>query len=453
MASNFPNAVDSFINPQYTKVNGVDFVKAEHVNDLQDAVKNVQLSIIGSGLNIGFGSNNYVPANADIKTAVEILDGVVFDRETEHTAHLNANMPTDPFQHHSNVIQVTSIGNLNSTRLQYALEEHQSDIDNIMTGGSVESISLDDRYILAGGPAVVTGSMSVQGDFEALSNVTLGSTLSHTVDISGDLTVGRNLHVLGDSLFGSDIKMPDISKLGPVSNIQYSHLAFGADFVNLHSVKDIEFKIDSNDPVDGLSENAEFRIINGVSTVVMNLSEAGVMNVAASVSSSELNASTKVEIGSSEPATIQNNSLSAESSSFLLQVDSDNDSANDWFAATQNGDNASLDNSTDILIKAKEDEFIAGNHVLKRSVPETGYFGLKFYSDNAGGRFQGQGVNFKSKMLTAPSSVTLNINLGLSTNYNNTSITDLNEYGFFVECDSLAIGNCELKGTYETVGN
>ena len=34
MASNFPNAIDAFVNPQYTKANGVDYVKAEHVNDI-----------------------------------------------------------------------------------------------------------------------------------------------------------------------------------------------------------------------------------------------------------------------------------------------------------------------------------------------------------------------------------------------------------------------------------
>lgn len=453
MASNFPNAVDSFINPQYTKVNGVDFVKAEHVNDLQDAVKNIQLIIIGSGLSMGLGSNNYVPANADVKTALEILDGVVKDRENEHDDHLNASMPTDPFQHHANIIEVTAIGNLTSTRLQWALEELQSDINNIMTGGTVEAITLDDRYLLAGGPANVTGTMTVQGDFDAQANVTLGGNATHTVDTAGDLTVGRDLHVVGDSLFDGDIRMPDVSKLGAVSNIQYSHLAFGADFVNLYSIKDIELRIDSDDAIDGLSESAEFRVLNGSAAVCMNLLESGEMNVLAKVSSPIFSAATQVEIGSSEPAIVTNSEFATERSSFLVQVDSDNGSINDWFGVTQNGDNASLDNSTDILLKAKEDEFIAGNHVLKRSVPETGYFGFKFYSDNAGGRFQGQGVNFKSKMLTAPSSVTLSIDLGLSTNYNNVSITDLNEYGFFVECDSLAVGNCELKGTYETVGN
>lgn len=453
MASNFPNAVDSFINPQFTKVNGVDFVKAEHINDLQDAVRNIQLSIIGSGVSLNFASNNYVPPTADIKSAIEILDGEVKQREDDLQIHLDASMPTDATQHHANVIEVTTIGNLSSNRLQWALEEHQADIDAIMSGGFVEGVTLDSRYLLASGPATVTGTFTVQDTFTAESDVVLGQSLSNTVTIGGDTSIGRDLTVAGESEFMGDVKLPDVSKLGASSNIQYSHLAFGADYVALRSIKDIEFQLDTDDSIDGASEEGEFRILNGNSTSIFSLLENGQLTVSTKVSTTILESTSHLEFGSGETGRLENDLLATDRTNFVIQVDRDNNSINDYFAVTRDGDNGSLDNATDLLLKAKDTELIAGNHVLKRSVPERGYFGIKFYSDNAGGRFQGYGVNFKARMLTAPSSVTLNVDAVRSSNYNNLSITDLNEFGFFVECDSVAVGNCEVKGTYETVGN
>jgi hypothetical protein len=453
MASNFPNTTDSFINPQYTKVNGVDYVKAEHINDLQDAVKNVQLIIIGSGLSMAIASNFYVPANADIKTAIEILDATVKDRENEFQAHLAAVMPNDPIQHHSNVVEVTPIGNLSSNQVQWALEELQVDIDNIMSGGLVESVTLDNRYILANGPAIVTGTLTSQGDFSAQSNVTLGYNTSHSVITSGDLTVGRDLYAAGTSDLLGDIRMGDASRIGLLSEIGYSHVKFDVDKVSIFSLKDIEFMIDSNDAIDGVAEEATFAVKNGANSTIFSLGENGWLNVQTKVATTVFEASSFLEVGSSAKTKLDYTKMAADNSSFLIQVDSQNASPNDYFAATQNGDNGATDNSTDILMKASEDKFIAGSHVQKRGVPEIGYFGIKDYSDNAGGRLKGYGVNFKSKMLTSPSSVTLNVDAVKSSNYNNLSITDLNEYGFFLEADSLAIGHWEVKGTYETVGN
>lgn len=453
MASNFPNAVDSFINPQFTKVNGVDFVKAEHINDLQDAVRNVQLSIIGNGLSLNIASNNYVPPTADLKSAIEILDGEVKQREDDLQIHLDASMPTDSTQHHANVIEVTTIGNLSSNRLQWALEEHQNDIDRIMTGGYVEGITLDDRYLLSSGPATVTGDFTVEGLFTAEGNVLLGQSLSDTITASGDVSVGRDFTVAGDSEFMGDVMLPDVSKLGASSNIQYSHLAFGADHVAVRSIKDIELQLDTDDSIDGASETGELRVLSGNSTTIFSLLENGQLTVSTKVSTTILEGTSHVEFGSGETGRLENDLLATDRTNFVIQVDRNNNSINDYFAVTRDGDNGALDNATDILLKAKDTEFIAGNHVLKRGTPERGYFGIKFYSDNAGGRFQGHGVNFKARMLTAPSSVTLNVDGVRSSNYNNLSITDLNEHGFFVECDSVAVGHCEVKGTYETVGN
>ncbi|MDD3412443.1 MAG: hypothetical protein PHY47_00420 [Lachnospiraceae bacterium] len=453
MASNFPNAVDSFVNPQYQKVNAIDYVKAEHINDLQDAVRNVQLGLIGSGLSINFSSNNYVPVTADFKTAVEILDAEVYQRELDFQNHLDSVMPTDPFQHHANVIEVTPIGNLGATRLQWALEELQQNIDMIMTGGQVESLNLDDRYLKTFGSNICDGNFVVNGAFSTKENVILGASTTHSVETSGDLTVGQNLTVVGASQFLGDVKLPDVSKLGASSNLAYSHIAFGSDKVIMSSIKDIEMILDANDPIDGISENAEFRIKNASNNILMSLLENGELSVLTSIRTMILKADSHIEVGSGTPARIENDLLGTQAPHFVLQVDSSNAATGGYFAVTKDGDTGSLDTSTRILLKASAEKIIAGNHVLTRGVPETGYFGIKFYSENAGGRFHGQGVNFKSKTMTTPSSVVLNVNAVKSHNYNNLSITDINEYGFFFECDSTAVGDVEVKGTYETVGN
>ncbi len=453
MASNFPNSIDAFINPQYTKVNGVDYVKSEHVNDLQDAVRNVQLMIIGSGLSMGIGSNNYVPATADIKSAIEILDGEVKAREDDFDAHFDAVMLTDPIQHHANVIEVTPIGFLTSNKLQPALEEFQHDIDMIMSGGIVNSVSLDTRYILAGGPALITGTLEVQGDVHFRSNTILGDSASHSVTTSGDMSIGRNLTVTGESTFLDDILIPDVSKIGASSNSEFTHLAFASDKVSLKSFKSIEFQIDSDDGTDGVADDSHYSIANGSGTTIFNLLENGQLTVQSKVITTGVEANAYMQIGSGLLNRIENNKMATEDDSLLLQVDSGNATIGDFFAVTQDGDNGTIDTSNDILIKTDSSKIIAGNHVLKRSVPENGYYGIKFYSENAGGRFHGYGVNFKSKMMNTPSSITLLVDSGESENYSNLSVTAISEYGFFVECDSIAVGNCEVKGTYETVGN
>ena len=90
-------------------------------------------------------------------------------------------------------------------------------------------------------------------------------------------------------------------------------------------------------------------------------------------------------------------------------------------------------------------------HELRSGVQETGYFGLQTYSANAGGVFYGQGVNFKTKMANIPASITLTVDENV--NAQNISVTHINEYGFFWECDSVAVGALKVRGTYETLGN
>lgn len=453
MASTFPNSIDSFINPVYTKVNGVDYVKAEHVNDLQDAVRNIELVVAGSGLGLNSGSNNYVPTTASVKAAIEILDGSVKTRQNAFETHLNSVMPTDPFQHHSNVIQVTAIGNLNSTRVQQALEEHQVDIDAIMTGGYVEGVTLDDRYILSGGPAIVTGELSVQQDATFLQNVSMGTSLSHQVDISGNLNVGKNLFVSGLSEFNGNITIPDLSKIGSKNFFEYTNLAFDAGGIQLRSFKDISLTLDSDDATDAESTTSSFIIKNGLGSTLMSVSESGSAFVLSEIIAPLVQLDSHLVVGSLNLTRLEEDKLEVQNSNFTIKLDSNNNDSTSALIVTRDGDLGTSDLSTNIILKATSNQIIAGSKVQTRNVPEVGYFGIKFYSDNAGGKFQGVGVNFKSKMLNSPSSIALSIDPLNSSNYNNVTITDVNEYGFFVECDSVAVGHVVLKGTYTTVGN
>lgn len=453
MASTFPNSIDSFINPVYTKVNGVDYVKAEHVNDLQDAVRNVQIVIAGSGVGLGSASNNYVPSSASVKSAVEVLDAALKVRQNFFESHLSSVMPTDPFQHHSNVIQVTAIGNLNSTRVQQALEEHQADIDAIMSGGYVEGKTLDDRYITKSESATVTGTLTVQQNLTALQNVFLGTSLSHEITASGSISVGKNLFVNGTSELTGNITVSNSSKIGAKDYFAYTNLTFDNAGIQLNSFKDIVLNLNSDDAIDGQAASSSFFIKNGIGSSLLSLTEAGVLSVPGSVISNSLNLQTELLVGTSQQLKLTLAGAEVPSEVFTIKLDSDNNSSQSEFVVTRDGDLGTNNSSINLILKATASELIAGTLVQKRSIPEKGYFGIKFYSDNAGGRFQGYGVNFKSKMLNVPSSITLSIDPAKSSNYNNVTITDINEYGFFIECDSLTVGHVVLKGTYETVGN
>lgn len=453
MASSFPNSIDPFINPVYTKVNGVDYVKAEHVNDLQDAVRNIEIVIAGAGIGLNSSSNNYVPSTVSVKSAIEILDGALKVRQNAFENHVGSVMPTDPFQHHSNVIQVTAIGNLNSTRVQEALEEHQADIDAILSGGYVEGFTLDDRYILKGGPAIVTGILSVQNDFTALQNSFLGTSLSHQVVASGSVSIAKDLLVSQASEFGGNITVADVTKIGAKNFFEYTNLAFENGGVQLKSFKDIIFTLDSDDATDGQSTVSSFLVKDGAGLTVLSVNEDGALSVSSEISTSFAQLDSHLSVGSANVTRLEQDKLDVQNASFTIRLDSDNDEIGSSLIVTKDGDLGLSDTSTNIILKANSTQLIAGNKLQTRGVPERGYFGIKFYSDNAGGKFMGYGVNFKSKMLTVPSSVTLSIDPTKSSNYNNVTITDLNEYGFFVECDSLTVGHVELKGTYLTVGN
>ena len=142
-----------------------------------------------------------------------------------------------------------------------------------------------------------------------------------------------------------------------------------------------------------------------------------------------------------------------DSDELHVQLDRTDSYATGRFFVTMDGDTGANLASADLLMNLDETStLVTGIHKLKSGIQETGYFGLRVQSDNAGGVFHGAGVNFKHELTNAPSSVTLTPDAG-SMNYSNLSVTDMNQYGFFFEFDTPAVGAAKVFGTYTTVGN
>jgi len=447
MSSIFPSGgIDVFANPTYSKVNGVDVVKAEHVNDLQDAVVATQETVAGAGVIIDFNSNNYIADNTSFKVVVEALDSAIFAVDNALTVHKSFSLPTDPTQHHSNVLEVTAIGNLGSINVQNALVEHQADIDNIMSGGNVEGVTLDDRYMLTGGTLVFNGQFTVTQDLIVNGDVTLGDALSDTVTVAGDLSVGGALDFTGDVL------MDLTEKIAEEGQENYSYIAFESDRLEFASHSDFIFRLDADDPVDGQADNGVFVIRDGLGADVFTLEENGDLSIGGDFSFANATVSASLIVGPSNDLVININELDYNSNELHIQLDKNNTSAIGRFYITMDGDTGNSLASPDLLININENsELVTGTHILKSGIQETGYFGLQVYSPNATGVFFGAGVNFKHKMTNPPSSITLTIDENV--NASNISITDVNEYGFFWEFDTPLIGTAKVRGSYSTIGN
>ena len=190
MASLFPSAVDTFANPIYTKVDGIDVVQAAHVNDLQDAVRAVQELLI-TGATIDYASNYFIADNSSVKLCLETLDDNLGVLSDDFDNHRNFALVTDPAQHHANVIAVDALGNLSATRVQPALYELQADIDNLLGVGTLAPVAtLDYRYV------ETSGTQSMQGPLD----ITLG------LDVGANLTVGGTAQFTGNVTAVSDIE-------------------------------------------------------------------------------------------------------------------------------------------------------------------------------------------------------------------------------------------------------
>lgn len=452
MASTYPQNIDSFSNPTYIKVNGVDLVRAEHVNDLQDAVVATQQVSAGAGKVIDYASNNFIADDTSFKVCIEALDAEAGAVRSDYTGHTGYVLPTDPFQHHANVIAVTAIGNLASSRVQLALEEHQTDIDAIMSGGFVEGTSLDDRYVgklgaeILPGPLTITNSLSVNGE------VNLGDNIADVVNIAGTLSVGSTSNFANQVTLQDNILMQTGKKIADTTDPNADYFMFTVDGTEVYSRKDITFRIDSDDPTDGLAEDAEFKIRNGADTLVFSVNEIGNISAIGDITGVDINGTTKLTAGAADSLEIFEDRINAESEKLHIQLDKNDGDPTARLVVTMDGDTGNDLASSDLLINIDQDStLITGIHKLKSGIQENGYFGFQTYSNNAGGVFYGNGVNFKHVLTNSPSSITLTVDENI--NAQNISVTHLNNLGFSFMADSVAVGAIKVRGTYLTIGN
>jgi hypothetical protein len=451
MASNFPAGIDTFTNPVYTKIDGEDVVNASHVNDLQDAVRAVQEVVAGAGKVLDFSSNNFIVDDSSYKAALEALDAAIGTTDGNLTAHIGYVLVSDPVQHHANVIDVTATGNLTSTRVQTALVEHQQDIDNIMTGGTVNTVTLDDRYVGKSGAQSMQGALTVTTDLNVDGNTVLGNAGGDTVTITDIATIGGTLDVTGVATFDNNILMQAGQKIAEEGATSDSYIAFETDRLEFYSHGNVDIRLDADDATDGQSDASLFRILNGANSLVFSVDELGDV-VANDISAADITSSSST-YNFASAGSITNTALSVDGASYKISIDDNNNDGTARFFIVNDGDTGASLASADLLLNVNESsELVTGTHILKSGIQETGYFGLKVYSDNAGGVFFGAGVNFKTEMTNEPSSITLTPDVG-SANYQNLSVTDITKYGFFFEFDTPATGAADVFGTYATVGN
>jgi len=450
MASIFPSGIDTFTNPVYTKIDGEDVVSAAHVNDLQDAIRALQEVLAGAGLTLDMDSNNFIADDSSFKVMVEALDTAIGTISSSLTDHISYVLVTDPVQHHANVVEVTAIGNLASDRVQTALVEHQADIDSIMSGGLVEGVTLDDRYVELAGAQSMQGPLTVTTDLLINGDTTLGDALGDTTTVIDAMTVGGTLGVTGILTTTDDTLVQVGKKIAEQGETDASYIMFGADKLEFYSHKDFVFRLDADDATDGNSDAGVFEVRNGLDALVLSFDEAGDVVSVGDVTAVNLVASTQVSVGTAD---LTDAKLDLDSDELHIQLDRADGSAAGRFFVTMDGDTGANLASADLLMNLDETStLVTGLHVLKSGVQETGYFGQRVISDNAGGVFFGAGVNFKHQLTNSPSSVTLTPDAG-SLNYSNLSVVDMNQYGFFFEYDSVAVGAAKVFGTYTTVGN
>lgn len=453
MATTYPTSIDSFSNPVSTKVNGQDYVKAEHINDIQDAVRAMQISLVGSGVSVNFGSNYFVPASASFKAAIETLDAALESIRADGETHRTLSMITDAAQHHANVIEFSSgsgavLADISPMRVQTALEVVRQEINLMLAGGTIRGKSLNNLYILKTGPAVVTGTMEVQDDFSTSGSNQLGTTLSHITTTSGNLNVGNNLDVLGDTALHGDISLDDSLKIGLGNQLAYSFLSFSSTETKLQSLNDIKMKLDANGLVDGLNQLASFQILDAVDQVAFSVNELGAAILQSSLTTPEGFFTSKIDIGNSSKLEITNSSLDTDEVSMRILLDKGAVGTNSKLTVSRDGYLGDSPANSNVMMQATETEFYSGRSVLLPSLTETGTVAFKFFSNNPSGEFNGQFVRFRQKKTGIPS-VNFTINSSNSVNVGTVQVGLVNEDGFFIECDSQAVGMVYLEGTFE----
>ena len=465
MATQYPINIDSFSNPISVKADGADYVKAAHVNDLQDAIRAIQTSLMGSGISVSFNSNNYVPSDSSFKVAVDILDNSLKALSDDLDTHLELSMLTDSAQHHANVIEVSAgsgatLADISPLRVQTVLEVIRQEINLILDGQYVRGKTLADLYILKSGPALITGSLEVQDDVQFNGNTTLGQGASNTVTTSGDLFTGRNLEVAGSVTIGGSFELPAGFKVGQEGQLLYSSITFESDKTQINSMADIVLKLDSDALVNPLGETSKLSVLDAVNQEVFSVNEAGDSTIKESLTTKTVTALQEIILGTTDKISFTSENLSSSQADFALLLDngemaqkiadarSHGDlSENESFIISKNGYTGTDANNSDIILKSTKDELISGTTKLRPELTETGMFGLKFTSRNPGGEFQGDFVPYRQAK-TAVVSPTITVD-NTSINVGAVQTSMVSEYGFFIECDSITTGEVFLKGTYE----
>ncbi len=444
MSTTFPTAVDLFVNPATLKTDGEDLVRAAHVNDLQDSVVAIQDLLITPGVTFEW-ADALVPDDTNIVNAIKLVSAAADTNTTGLQDHIDYVLLIDPIQHHANVIEVTPGANLASDRLQTALEEHQVDIDNIMSGGLVEGATLDDRYVGKTGTHTMAGSLTIQNSITVEGSTTHGTAPSDSHTFNGTLIVADLSTFAGDANFDGDIQLALNKTIG--SGLYNGMKISGADELSLLSGTDMIFQVDADDLIDGGPFAGTFRWKDGSTADIMTLTEAGLLTAADVIADT-------VTTGTLTMGTLSITDLLLKTNQATYHLDLDNDASGtgERFFVTKNNDSGASLASADLLLDLNASATLTtGIHKLKPGIEETGFFGLKEYSPDPGTIFYGSGVNFKTVMSNAPSSITLTPIA--STNYQNLNVTFSNTYGFFFEFSSIIVGPTSVYGTYTTVGN
>ena len=453
MSTVFPTNIDSFSNPITTKANGLDFVKAEHVNDLQDSVRAIQQAMIGSGYSMNIGSNYFLPGDASVKSSLEILDGSLEAQRVNLQTHLGLVMLTDASQHHANVIEISSgsgavLADIGPARVQTALEVIRQEINLILTGDYVRGQSLSDLYILRAGPATVTGALTVEDAFQASSDVVLGVSASNTVSMAGSCSITGTLDVTGNLGLSSHVNIAAGMKIGQASQLDYSHISFGELATEIYSMHDLIIKLDSDGLVNPLGQNSALKVLDAVGVEVFSANELGQAIVKEGLTTKVLSALQEAFIGDTEKLNIQENLLSTEAESLQIVLDNNNGYVSSKLTVSKDGYTGTDLNNADLLLQVDESQLVSPTTVLKPGLMEDGQFALKFFSANPGGVFNGYFVPFRQKKLSIPS-VNITVDLANSVNQGTVQTSHVSEYGFFIECDSVTVGEVFLRGTYE----
>lgn len=453
MSTVFPASIDSFANPTTTKVNGVDFVKASHINDLQDSVRAMQQCMVGSGLSMGIKSNYFIPESASFLQAVEIIDQTLNGIQSSLTSHHDMMAISDPIQHHANVIEVASgsgatFADIPQRRLQIVLEVIRAEITRILNGETVRGKNLAEIYVKRDGPATFLDTLSVDGNSLLKGDVDFGSSPANQARFSGSITV------LGDSRLGdiiasgSLISVPNNGKIGLLNNQNYSYVLFGDSRVEIGSKKDIVLRLDRDALINPSSLTSYFTVLNSSDNSIFSLSDVGNASIPGLFGSGELKTIAGLSIGENEEAKILENSIRTTHSSMLIGVDADSLSSLHKVNFNKNGYTGEDPSNDDLMLQISDTAIVSGTSYLKPGLTENGEFGFKFFSRNQTGEFHGYFVPFRQLKTVIPN-VVFTVNRDTSVNVGTVQVAYVTTSGFFVECDSVTTGPVLLRGTYE----